>query len=143
MTKTYQITEGRAALNRDWVCSRIRSSYWGGWLTDELIMKSCENSLCFGVYVDDVLDSGEIAVCGEQIGFGRAVTDGVTFSSLMDIYIEEKYRNRGLGTRLIETMLAHPMIKPTICTISTLDQSLYYEKFGWIPCGTVLKRDPQ
>lgn len=142
MTATFHITDSQEALDLPWICAHLKKTYWGGWLSDGQIIESTKNSLCFGVYKDEVFDEGELAVCGEMVGFGRAVTDGVTFSSLMDIYIDKNYRNQGLGTRLINTMLAHSKIKPTICTISTLDQSLFYEKFGWEPCGTVLKRDP-
>jgi GNAT superfamily N-acetyltransferase len=86
------------------------------------------------VVVEEYLDGPEVSIF--------AITDGVTFSSLMDIYIERQYRNQGLGTRLINTMLAHPAIKPTICILSTQDAFLYYEKFNFLSCGTVLKRDP-
>ncbi len=143
MTQSFQISDSPEALNLPWICAHIKGTYWGGWLTDDQIIRSTQNSLCFGVYrSDDVIDGGEIAMCGEQVGFGRAITDGVTFSSLMDIYIERQYRNQGLGTMLINRMLAHPAIKPTICIISTQDGSLFYEKWNFNSCGTVLKRDP-
>lgn len=138
----FYISDSREKLNIPWVCHQLRSSYWGEWLDDARIQRALLRSLVFGVYHDDVMDAGEIAVCGEQVGFGRVVTDGATFSSVMDIIIDEPYRNRGLGTRLMEAMLAHPDVCETVCIISTRDASLWYDKFGFEPCPIVMKRDP-
>lgn len=139
----YTISTSKEKLSMLWVCQQLRASYWGGWLTDEQIIAACGRSLCFGVYGDDVIDGGEIALCGEQVAFGRVVTDGHTFSSVMDIIVEEKCRNQGIGTMLMNAMLEHPDVKGTVCIISTQDKGFWYEKFGFETCPIVLKRDPK
>lgn len=37
-----------------------------------------------------------------MIGFGRLISDGVTFAYLTDVYVEPAWQGRGLGTWLIE-----------------------------------------
>ncbi|WP_277213835.1 GNAT family N-acetyltransferase [Isoptericola croceus] len=46
------------------------------------------------------------ASTGEQVGYARAVTDGVTFAWLADVVVDPGHRGRGLGTRLIDGALA-------------------------------------
>lgn len=140
----FYVSTAKEKLNIHWVCVQLQNSYWGKWLADDQIQRAIANSLCFGVYEEDqVIDGGEIAVTGRQVGFGRVVTDKATFSSAMDIIIDEALRNRGLGSMLIETMLAHPDVRGTINIISTEDASLFYDRFGWTPCPGVLRRDPK
>lgn len=144
MTTPHQISTAKDRLNLPWVCQQIRSSYWGHWLDDKQIIKSIENSLCFGVYgPDQVLDGGEIVLSGEQVAFARVITDKSTFSTMTDLIVEESLRNQGIGTALVEAVLAHPDVKETINVISTEDASLWYDRFGWKPCDGVLKRNPK
>jgi N-acetylglutamate synthase-like GNAT family acetyltransferase len=43
---------------------------------------------------------------GEQIGMGRAITDGVTFAYLCDVFVAEPYRNQKIGGWMLSCMLA-------------------------------------
>ncbi len=76
-------------------------SNWPGWETDGIPRPSLEraiaNSLNFGVY------QGE-----RQIGFARVVSDYATFAFILDDYIEESHRGRGLGKWLMQTIQQHP-----------------------------------
>lgn len=145
MIPGFNVSDSKERLNIPWVCAQIRASYWGFWMTDEMIKEAIRHSLCFGIYRDDtVLDGSEIAVTGEQVGFGRIVTDGVIFSSVTDLLIEQSVRNRGLGTMLLTGMMTHPRVKPTICILGTRDASGFYEKWGFKYCPVpVLQRDPR
>jgi GNAT superfamily N-acetyltransferase len=76
-------------------------SNWPGWETDgiarQTLARALENSLCFGMY------EGE-----RQIGFARVVTDYTTFAFILDDYVEESHRGRGLGKWLMQTIQQHP-----------------------------------
>lgn len=48
-----------------------------------------------------------------QIGVARVLSDHAIFAYLMDVFIHEDYRGRGLGKWLIETIHSHPDIKKT------------------------------
>ncbi len=76
-------------------------SHWSGWETEGIPRATLEhairNSLNFGMY------EGK-----RQIGFARVVTDYATFAFILDDYIEESYRGRGLGKWLMQTIQNHP-----------------------------------
>jgi GNAT superfamily N-acetyltransferase len=73
------------------------SSYWAQGRPVEVVRKSIQNSLCFGVYHGN-----------QQIGFARVVTDYATFAWLCDVFILESHRGQGLGKWLVECITRHP-----------------------------------
>ncbi|MGQ8338350.1 GNAT family N-acetyltransferase [Sunxiuqinia sp. A32] len=73
-------------------------SYWAKGRTLEMVKKSIKNSLCFGVY--DKSDN--------QIGFARVVTDYAIFGWLMDVFVLEEFRSRGISKMLMKAITAHP-----------------------------------
>ena len=75
----------------------LQKSYWAGNVSEDVVRRSIENSLCFGVYDRQ-----------SQVGFARVITDRATFAYLADVFIIEQHRGRGLGKWLVETVLAHP-----------------------------------
>jgi ribosomal protein S18 acetylase RimI-like enzyme len=42
---------------------------------------------------------------GQQVGFSRAVTDGVSFAYLADVYVLPEHRGRGLGEEMVREMV--------------------------------------
>ena len=79
------------------------------------------NSLCIGVY------DGK-----QQVGFGRIVTDYSEFAGIWDIYIDERYRGRGLGKELMHTIMNNPKIKGVYrWFLMTDDAHGLYEKFNF------------
>ena len=61
------------------------------------MQKCIQHSICYGVYLDD-----------QQIGFARLLSDQVVFAYLMDVFIDKKYRGRGLGGLLMANILEDP-----------------------------------
>ncbi|WP_018296449.1 GNAT family N-acetyltransferase [Corynebacterium lubricantis] len=64
-----------------------KDSEWAKDRTLETVSMAADASLNFGVYSDD----------GQQVGYARVVTDGVTCGWLCDAFIEPAVRDRGLG----------------------------------------------
>jgi GNAT superfamily N-acetyltransferase len=95
-------------------------SYWAQGRTIEIIAKSIENSLCFGVYEGD-----------RQIGFARVITDYATFGWVCDLFILKSHRQHGLGKWLVESLISHPDLK-TIrrLVLATKDAHELYRKYG-------------
>jgi GNAT superfamily N-acetyltransferase len=94
-------------------------SHWPGWETDGIprptLERALANSLCFGMY------EGE-----RQIGFARVVTDYATFAFILDDYIEESHRGRGLGKWLMQTIQQHPdLLGLRRWMLYTHDQRIY------------------
>src|SRR5438034_813391 len=77
-----------------------RSSYWAQGIPLEVVARSIENSLVFGVY------NGS-----QQVGFARVITDYATFAYIADVFILEPFRGQGLGTWLMETVVSHPELQ--------------------------------
>src|SRR5436190_14058784 len=67
----YEISTDRARLDIPRVHRFLSTeAYWSPGVSPEVVERSIENSLCFGVYTE----------AGEQVGFARAVTDRATFA---------------------------------------------------------------
>lgn len=62
--------------------------------------RAIRNSLCFGVFDG-----------ATQVAFARVVTDRATYAYLCDVFVLEAYRGRGVGTRMMEAVLAHPELQ--------------------------------
>jgi GNAT superfamily N-acetyltransferase len=71
---------------------------------------------------------------GEQLGYARVVTDGVTFAWLCDVIVAPEARGRGVGVGLVEFVLADldPMDLKRIA-LATGDAHGLYERFGFEP----------
>ena len=96
------------------------SSYWAKGRSLDIVRKSVENSLCFGIY------KGE-----EQAGFARVVTDYATFAWVADLFILNEYRGQGLGKWLIETIVVYPELQGLKnILLATQDAHELYRNYG-------------
>lgn len=95
----YIISCDPARLDLNVVHQFLRNSYWAQNISQDVLERSIEHSLCFGVYHEQ-----------SQVGFARVITDRATFAYLADVFIIEEYRGRGLGKWLVESILSHQML---------------------------------
>jgi N-acetylglutamate synthase-like GNAT family acetyltransferase len=66
------------------------------------------------------------------VGFARATSDGVYRATIWDVVINSDYQGLGLGRKLVETLLAHPvMIRVERIYLSTTHQQGFYERMGF------------
>jgi len=75
------------------------SAYWALGRSLEVVRRSIENSLAFGVYHQQA-----------QIGFARVVTDYATFAWLADVFVLPEFRGQGIGKWLIGVIVDHPRL---------------------------------
>jgi GNAT superfamily N-acetyltransferase len=131
MNQYYEVQEGNycistnpALLNIDLIHNYLSGeSYWAVNIPREIVERSVQHSLCFGVYDGN-----------QQIGFARLITDRATFAYLADVFIITAYRKRGLSKWLIATIQAHPELQQLRrWMLGTRDAHGLYEQFGWIP----------
>jgi GNAT superfamily N-acetyltransferase len=107
----------------DAVQAYLTRSYWAEGIPREVVAKSLERSLCFGLFDGS-----------RQIGFARVVTDRSTFAYLCDVYVLEDYRGRGLGKRLMKAVCAHPDLQGLRrFVLVTRDAHGLYDQFGFTP----------
>jgi len=123
----YLISTDRARLNIELIHEFLsKNTYWAVGRTREVVERSIENSLPFGIYKGD---GGN-----EQVGFGRVVTDYATFAWIADVFILSEHRGQGLSKWLMEVMLSHPQLQGfRRWVLATKDAHGLYERFGFIP----------
>jgi GNAT superfamily N-acetyltransferase len=127
----YSFSDDPALLDRELIYRYLsQESYWSTGIPRNVMERSLENSMCFGVYH---------ATLG-QSGFARVITDKATFAYLCDVFIIEQHRGQGLSKRLMQTIMEHPDLQ-TIKRfhLATRDAHGLYEQFGFEPLKEVHK----
>lgn len=115
------ISTDKNKLDINLIHSVLTRSYWAEGISLEIVKRSIENSICFGVYFDD-----------QQVGFARVVTDKATFAYLADVFIVEKFRGHGLSKKLMKFIMAQPELKGLRrIMLATRDAHGLYEGFGF------------
>jgi GNAT superfamily N-acetyltransferase len=98
-----------------------KESYWAKNIPIEIVEKSIEGSLCFGVYLNE-----------QQIGFARVITDNATFGYLADVFIDKDFRGKGLSKELMKFIMEQDVIKKLRrFMLATLDAHSLYTQFGF------------
>ena len=98
-------------------------SYWARGRDRATQLAIIAGSRNFGVYDD---------ATGQQLGYARVITDGVTFGWLADVFVDPGSRGRGVGVALIEGVTA--AIEPLGLkrfALFTADAHGLYERFGF------------
>jgi GNAT superfamily N-acetyltransferase len=78
---------------------------------------------------------------GEQLGFGRAVSDGVAVAYLADVFVLPEWQGRGLGTELVREIVEGGPYAHLRWLLHTRDAQAVYARFGFgAPGGRVMER---
>jgi len=121
----YLVSDERARLDLDAVHAFLTRSYWAPGIPRELVERSIENSIPFGLFRLDGAHE-------RQVGFARVITDRATFAYLSDVYVIEEERGSGLGKFLLECVHAHPELQGLRrWLLVTRDAQGLYRKLGW------------
>lgn len=116
----YDVKTGFENMDVDWVVNALQNTYWADDRSRETIIKSMENSVCFGVFCDN-----------KQIGFCRVITDYATTYYLCDVIIEEDCRGKGIGGILVEKVVKDERFDSLRGILGTKDAHGFYSKFGF------------
>ena len=117
----YVISTDSARIDLDVVHGYLATSYWAEGIPRDLVARSIECSMPFGVY------RGEA-----QVGFARVITDRATFGYLGDVFVLPEHQGHGLGTWLVETIVAHPELQGfRRWVLLTRDAHALYRKVGF------------
>ncbi|GAB4048335.1 GNAT family N-acetyltransferase [Spirosoma litoris] len=122
MNQQYSISADKTKLDLE-VIHRFLSeeAYWSLNIPLEIVQRSIENSLCFGVYKEE-----------NQVGFARVVTDTATFGYLADVFILPEHRGKGLSKQLVAYIMAYPSLQGLRrIMLVTRDAHGLYEQFGF------------
>jgi GNAT superfamily N-acetyltransferase len=117
----YLVTTDQARLDLEMVHGFLKTSYWAAGISADVVMRSVENSLAFGLFEGD-----------EQVGFARVVTDYATFAYLADVFVLEPYRGQGLGRWMMELVFSHPELQGLRrWMLATRDAHELYRRYGF------------
>ena len=118
----YTISTDPSLLNIELIHDFLsNASYWATGRSLQVVKRSLDNSLSFGIY------KGR-----EQVGFARIVTDYATFAWVADVFVLPEHRGRGLAKWLMEVIIAHPRLQGfRRWVLSTKDAHELYERFGF------------
>ncbi len=93
----FVISTDPARLDLEVIHGFLERSYWAKGVPRQVVARSIQHSLCFGVYDAE-----------RQVGFARVITDRATYAYLADVFVLKSHRKRGLARWLMESILAHP-----------------------------------
>ncbi len=118
----FSISTDKSRLDVDAIHAYLANeSYWSPGIPRAAIERGIRNSLCFGLYSEK-----------SQVGFARVISDLSSFAYLLDVFILEAYRHRGLGKWLIECVLDYPELKYVRgWMLSTWDAHGLYSRYGF------------
>ena len=108
------ISEDKSKFPIDEAIELLHKSYWAAERNPEVIKKSIENSIVFGVYEKDIKIE-------KLIGMARIITDFATTFYLADVIIDEKYRGKGIGKKLISTIVSDNRFSSLLGILVTRD----------------------
>ncbi len=122
-----EVDTDRTRLDIELIHQFLTTSYWAKGCDRDLVVRSIQNSLCFGAYEGD-----------NQIAFGRVITDFATFAYMSDVFVIETRRGRGIAKMLVAAMMAHPDLQGVRkWNLHTRDAHGLYTEFGFFAPGEI------
>jgi GNAT superfamily N-acetyltransferase len=106
-------------------------SYWAAGRSRETVERLLrEAARVVGVYHGD-----------RQVGFARAVSDGVAVAYLADVYVLSEHRGRGLGEELVREMVERGRFANVRWLLHTTDAHELYARVGFgAPAERLMER---
>lgn len=120
----YDLDDDPARIQKDAVWAWLSTeAYWARWRTRADVETQISGAWrVVGAYHRET---------GEQVGFARAVSDGVAFAYLADVYVRAEHRGHGLGKRLVRLMIDDGPGADMRWTLFTGDAHGLYRQFGF------------
>jgi ribosomal protein S18 acetylase RimI-like enzyme len=118
----YELDDDRRRVDVDAVHKFISTeSYWGLGRERERVVRAVAGSArVVGLYRG-----------AEQVGFARAVSDGVSLAYLADVYVLSAHRGRGLGLELVREIVERSFDEVR-WMLHTADAQSLYSKLGFV-----------
>jgi len=120
----FLISTSRDRLDLDVIHSFLTNCYWAKGIPSEVVVRSIEHALCFGIYDRN----------GAQVGFARVISDFATIAYVGDVFVLETHRGQGLGRWLMQSIMQHPTLQNLRRWIlTTRDAHGLYAQVGFTP----------
>jgi len=127
----YIIKDGIDNMNFDRITEMLSKSYWCTGIKIDEVKKGAENS---------ALNTGAFTEDDFQIGYARVISDKTRFAYILDVYVDENFRKKGIGQSMVKHMLNHEELKDVYqWFLMTSDAHGVYSKLGFKPLTNVDK----
>ncbi len=101
------------------------SSYWAKGIPFEKVKTSFDHSFCIAALMN-----------GEQIGYGRLITDYATFAYLADVYVLDGHRGKGISKQMMKLLFEQDWVKGLRrIMLATSDAHGLYLQIGFTSLG--------
>lgn len=100
----------------------LTTTYWSPGISRALVEQGFANSrLVMGAYAGD-----------RQVGVARAITDNTRFGYVLDVFVDEAFRGRGIARALVQRLVEHPdAVAVRTWTLLTRDAQAVYRGIGF------------
>jgi GNAT superfamily N-acetyltransferase len=125
----FVIKDGVAEMDFERVRCMLAKSYWTPGISRTEVVQGAENSaLVVGAFLD-----------GAQIGYARVISDKTRFAYILDVYIAEEHRRKGVGRTMMRYIFAHRELKDVYqWLLTTKDAHSVYSALGFAPVSRPL-----
>ena len=123
------IKDGIDKMDFEKVTRMLSNAYWSRGINIEEVKKGALNSsLVIGAFLRE----------NTQIGYSRVISDKTRFAYILDVYVDENYRRKGIGQRMIDYILDHKELRDVYqWLLRTRDAHGFYSKSGFKPLSSV------
>ncbi|RLK55285.1 acetyltransferase (GNAT) family protein [Actinokineospora cianjurensis] len=120
----YEIDDNPGRIDMDVLWTYLSTdAYWGAWRTREQITAQVAVSWrVVGAYH---------RATGAQVGFARALSDGIAIAYLADVFVLAPARGQGLGKALVRAMIDDGPGARFRWMLHTKDAHTLYQSFGF------------
>jgi GNAT superfamily N-acetyltransferase len=123
MHPEYSISTDKSRFDIELIHDFLSHSYWAEGVPLDVVQRSIENAMCFGVFHGD-----------QQVGFARVISDFATYAYIGDVFILEAHRGKGLSEQLMQAIMKHRLLQNLRrWSLVTRDAHGLYAQFGFTP----------
>jgi GNAT superfamily N-acetyltransferase len=120
----FLISTSRERLSLNLIHGFLTNCYWAKGIPREVVVRSIEHALCFGIYDG----------AGAQVGFARVISDFATIAYVGDVFVLETHRGQGLAKWLMQCITQYPALQGLRRWIlTTRDAHELYSQVGFTP----------
>jgi C_GCAxxG_C_C family probable redox protein len=123
MNRNYKISDDIRIFDFEKITRMLQAAFWSeGICIDEVKQGAANSALTVGTFSAD----------GTQIGYARAISDKTRFAYILDVFVDENFRKKGIGQSMISFILQHPELKDVYqWMLITRDAHGVYGKVGF------------
>ena len=119
----FNIVDGIKKMDFAKITAMLKEAYWSRGISIDEVKQGADNSaLVVGAFTKE----------GTQVGYARVISDKSRFAYILDVYIDENFRRKGIGQAMIKFIMNHLELKDVYqWLLITKDAHGVYRKTGF------------